>query len=407
MPIPDMLGVVDVRAANGRVSHAVVPMARANRYPRTVQPLTGNAGLNHSTPTRTGQHEYLGPLWRRPLRVSHMLLILAVSSMGIGAASVADETPSAQEQQTTLYDRMLPRTVDVLVDGRHGGSGWFVDPSGLLVTAAHVLHHPGRRVEVLLIPGDRLACELVAVDLGHDVALLRAPPRDGGYPAVTLADTVPAPGTRIHLVGSGLFRRGLLFEGLVGQRGTRFEYNSVWNDFGEVVHVCGTIVAGTSGGCWFDEHGNVVGVQSSTFSVNSVPTAIANMAPVEAIRRLVQTRQNARTPTLGLAVEEIWQQAPDYLKRFPPGTEGLVMRSLAEDGPAARAGLHKMDLLVAVDSQPAASVDGFMRLIRAKQPGHSVKLRVLDANGAGPREAEVPLGLLEAGWPGPEEPKPQ
>jgi serine protease Do len=328
---------------------------------------------------------------------SAIAVVLLLAAFGPAVAGA--QHPGEPGRNATLYDRMLPCTADVLVDGRHGGSCWFADPSGLVITAAHVLQRPGRQIEILLASGDRLEAQLAAVDLGGDLALLKLPPRNDGYPAAPLASAVPPPGERVFLVGSGLFRRGLLFDGLVGQRGTRFEYNSTWNDFGEVVHICGTIVQGTSGACWFNAKGEVVGVQSSTFSVNSVPTGMANMTPVGPVRRLLQTRRNAATPTLGMAVHEIWQQAPDYLKRFPPKTEGLVIRRLVNDGPAARAGLKELDLVTAIEGQPARSVDRFMRTVRAKQPGQSFTLHVLDANGSGSREANVILGKLEAGWP--------
>ena len=73
-------------------------------------------------------------------------------------------------------------------------------------------------------------------------------------------------------------------------------------------------------------------------STNGIPVGVAFAGLVGGVRRLLETQQSASTPSLGAAVEETWQQGRDVLDRFPPRTEGLVVKVLQADGPAAAEG---------------------------------------------------------------------
>ena len=136
-------------------------------------------------------------------------------------------------------------------------------------------------------------------------------------------------------------------------------------------------------------------------STNGIPVGVAFAGLVGGVRRLLETQQSASTPSLGAAVEETWQQGRDVLDRFPPRTEGLVVKVLQADGPAARGGLKQFDLIVAFEGQPVRLPDEFLRLVRQKKPGESVTLTVLGPDGTGNRQVAVTLGRLEAGWPEP------
>jgi S1-C subfamily serine protease len=119
------------------------------------------------------------------------------------------------------------------------------------------------------------------------------------------------------------------------------------------------------------------------------------------MRTLLQTQRTAATPSIGLAVEETWQQPPDVLKRFPPRTEGLVVKVLKKDGPGARAGVRQWDVIVAADGQTVRLPDELLRIVRGKAPGDTLALTLLSPDGAGTRSAAVRLGSLEVGWPRP------
>ena len=323
-------------------------------------------------------------------------MILFVVTAHPAAGQDAEALPTTAE----LYQRAKRATVEVLVDGRLSGSGWFADPEGLVMTAAHVIRRRSARFEVLSPTSGRLPAKPVAVDFGHDLGLLRVEPREGGYPALPLAGEPPPPGEEIYLLGTPVFRHAVLLRGMVARDGPAFEYYADLHHYVEVMHVAATVQHGTSGGPWFNRRGQVIGLQSGVMPVgNSVYTGIAYAAPLEAIRSLLESGRTTATPTIGSSVEEIWEQKPETLDRFPPGTEGLILRTLRDDGPVVRAGLKQWDLVTAADGQKVRLRDELLRIIRGKQPGQPLQLDVLKPDGAGARQVTVRLGKLEVGWP--------
>jgi len=257
---------------------------------------------------------------------------------------------------------------------------------------------------------------VVAVDLGHDLAMLRvatqsnacdqAPenPRDSKQPAsarkfsaLPLAERLPEPGEELYLLGTPLFRRGVMIRGMMARPKTTFEF--YLERYAEVCHVAATVAGGMSGGPWLNGQGEVVGLQSAVMSKDSIPLGLADMVPLDALRSLFERRCHAATPSIGAGVEETWQQDASFWKRFPPETEGLVVRVLRKDGPAQRAGLKLWDVIVAVDGKRVRTIDEMIRLVRAGQPGQTLRLDVLGPDGTGRRELCVRLGKLEVGWP--------
>jgi len=331
-----------------------------------------------------------------------LLLLWVVASR----ASLADAEQGALSREE-LYRRAKGATVEVLVDGHLAGSGWFADAQGWVLTAAHMVPKPDARVELRWVAG-RVKAEPVAVDLGHDATLLKAEPRDGGYPALPLAEKVPPAGADVFLMGTPVFRHAVLGRGMIAHDEPTYDhFVATWHGYIETIQLAATVQQGVSGGPWLNDRGEVVGLQSGMLAVNGVSVGIAHMAPVGALRSLLCEKTNASTPTIGAAFDEVWQQGPDFLKRFPADTEGLIVASLKEDGPAARAGLKQGEVVIEADGRKLALRDELVRSIRTKKPGDSIKLTILQPDGTGTREVTVPVGYLEVGWPQPERPASQ
>ena len=245
----------------------------------------------------------------------HLLTALVFSvfslvlSAGLSDGLRGAETGESSAVSGELYARLKQASVAVLVNGHLGGSGSLIDAEGWVITAAHVIRQPGLRVELLSSAAGRCNAEVVAIDMGHDLALLRAEPRDGGYPFLPLADAMPPVGAEVYLVGTPIFRHTVMFRGIVARDESSFEYLNV--GYVSVLTVTATVPSGTSGAAWVDRHGALIGVQAGVMSSNGIPVGVAFAGLGSAVKRLLETRQNASTPNLGAAVEEPWQQGRD------------------------------------------------------------------------------------------------
>lgn len=333
----------------------------------------------------TGRAMFACTFERAAARASVALVLLAM-----GCA------PGSDAGGRRLYEHLRAACVEVLANGHLEGSGWFADGQGLVVTAAHAVEDRRAKLEVLSPAAGRMAAELVAWDRGHDLALLRVPPAKAPYPALPVADSAPGPNAEVFLLGSPMFRHGLLLPGRVAAGGLSYEYMASKACYTRCFYICAPSPKGTSGGCWVDAGGRVVGSQSGYVGTDAMMLGIAYAAPPQAIRRLLETRRPPATATVESGVEELWEQPREFIARFPAGSSGIVPVQPRKGGPADRAGLKPNTLITAVDGVAVAYRDQFLALVRARSPGQEIVLRVLDADGAAPREVKVRLGDLEA-----------
>ena len=295
-----------------------------------------------------------------------------------------------------LYEAAERASVFVLVNGRHTGSGFFADPSGLVVTAAHMVKGKTDTIEVVSPVAGRLSAQRVAIDLGHDIALLRVPERAGPYPALPVARRVPPPGSKVFLFGDPVFRHRLLLTGFVAEAQPTYCYSPGVACYTRVLYVVGTSPEGTSGGSWLDRTGAVVGVQSGYLNNSAkYPVGIACVAPPEAIRELLATKRSPEVPTLGTRLDELWSQPAGFIARFPKGATGLVTVLPDKDGPVAKAGLTKESLITAIDGKPVTYLDDLMGVIASKKPGDDVAIEVLDPDGKPRRTLRIRLGRVQ------------
>ena len=320
-------------------------------------------------------------------------LVVAMVCMGFTWTLQAAEPTKTLE---VIYQEARQASVDLLVEGHHAGTGCFVDQQGLIISALHILARPGRKVEALSPTLGRMPVETVAVDMGHDLVLLRVPARKGGYPTLPVAPRMPTAGEPVFHYGSPVYRHNIMQRGMVARDGLTYEHQS---HFVEVLQVAANVQEGTSGGPWLNRAGQIVGVQSGAVTSKGHTAGIANVAPAIAVAPLLTSKENRATPTLGMFVDELWILQPNELQRYAAGTEGLVIQQLEKDGPAMQAGLKKGEVIVAIDGKKLRYRDHLLRKIRIHKPGQEVTITVVAPQGAGQRDVTVSVGRLEVQWP--------
>jgi S1-C subfamily serine protease len=352
--------------------------------------------MSKCTLLSTGSIEGSVSLARRDLA-----LRIAVGALLAGTSKFGTQYAFAASAGATLtaevYARLKAASLVVMLEGQMKGSGALVDAGGLVITSAHGIGRKGSRVEVLTAAAERLRAEVVAVDLGHDLALLKLPAREADYPFLSLADQLPGFGTAIFcLAQPESLGAPILFRGLVTNENPTFV--QVLADYVPALALEGTLPPGTSGGPWVDIQGRLVALQFGFLHMHNIPIGVAFASPLGAIRQLLASRQHAKTPFTGMVISELWRQQPNSLRMFPPQTEGLFIVSVADNQPAARAGLKPGDLIVEVESRPVRFRDEFLSKIRSKKPGDQLSVGLIEPGVPNKREAMITLGLLETSW---------
>jgi serine protease Do len=286
-----------------------------------------------------------------------------------------------QQAVTAAVDRVGPSVVGL---GRGWGRGsGVVTAAGVVLTNAHVLR--GEEVGVSFADGRTehgrvagadpdLDLAAIAVETGDAPPVLWEPERlEGisiGEPVFALAN----PG------GRGL--RATF--GLVSSTGRSFRGPGGRRIGGSIEHTA-PLPRGSSGGPLVDGEGRLLGLNSIRVEGGLILALPADAAMKRRAEALASGQAAAR-PRLGIAI------APPRAARrmraavgLPP-RDGLLVRGVEEDGPAAKAGVERGDLLVGVNGSALTSAD---ELFDALETDTSLTLTVL--RGTDEREVTVIL----------------
>ncbi len=319
--------------------------------------------------------------------VSYLFFLLAILLTGSGCAT-------SKNFSTSKYDRYIKATVEILVDGRLQGSGWFVSKSGEIITAAHVIKS-GNKMEAIDATGYRFTITPIAADIGNDIALLKPTSNLFAQYYLIPADKIPPPGTMIHFVGSALFRHNVALPGWVARGGLTYEYSPIFEDYTRVYHIAASTPSGSSGGCWIDKDGRVVGVQSGMMTLGNAAQGIAYASPPDAIKNIIVQKKSACTTSIQCAIEEIWEQSPDLIKSYPQNARGVVVAKITKNGVAEKAGLKKNDLILSINGAPTQRRDEFMSVIRNLNKGDIIALEILSPNSIDKKVVNIQVQSLE------------
>ena len=183
------------------------------------------------------------------------------------------------------------------------GSGFFVSADGLIITNFHVasqLALEPQRYRGVYVPvdGKEAPLQLLAFDVQHDLALLRAQTPGSEHPSLSFRgkDAPMARGERIYSLGNPQD---------IGFAVTEGTYNGlVQRSFYPRIFFGGTINAGMSGGPVLDEAGRVVGVNVSKRLDGE---QLSFLVPAEFARALLE-RAAAAQPLTQPAYAEVTRQ---------------------------------------------------------------------------------------------------
>jgi serine protease Do len=263
------------------------------------------------------------------------------------------------------------------------GSG-IVLGGGRVLTNAHNVR--GSHVTVTFADGRTAEGTVAGTDVDGDLAVIEVD--TGQAPALSWATEGPAIGTPVFGLanpgGRGLRATFGFVSGIDrsfrGPRGVRIT--------GSLEHTA-PLLPGSSGGPVLNAAGQLLGINTNRLGEGfylAIPADEALRGRVDALA----SGESVQPPRLGVAI------APGHVARRLrravglPDADGLLIREVSDDSPAARAGLARGDLIVAVAGQPVRSVDDLFGALRAAAPGGSLDLTVL--RGTEERSVHVVLG---------------
>ena len=272
-----------------------------------------------------------------------------------------------QQGQGSRQQRRRPRSQ---------GSGFVVDPKGLIVTNNHVIDK-AENIVVVLQDGTKLAAEVVGKDVQTDLALLRVR-HDKALPAVSWGDSDRTRvGDWVMAIGNPLGFGGSVTAGIVSARGRNIRAGP-YDDF---IQTDAPINRGNSGGPLFDLSGRVIGINTAIVSPSGGSIGIGFAIPSRVARTIVdQLGQHgeARRAWMGIAFQPVTGDIAAGLGwKGARKVSGVIVTGVAPKSPAARAGLKSGDVIVSYNRKKVTRNDRLPWMVAQTPIGKTVPVEVL------------------------------
>ena len=281
------------------------------------------------------------------------------------------ELKAREEKVKEIVQRVMPSVVAVTSadDDKPGsGSGVIVGKDGLILTAAHVTQATGNDLTIIFPDGRRVKGTSLGANRTTDAGMARItdPAPEGGWPCVemgnsdllALGDWVIAMG---HPGGYSFERRPPVRLGRVWRR-----------DLDGALFTSCPLIGGDSGGPLFDLSGRVVGIHSSIHGSVEMNRHIAidtlrfdwdKLTKDQTWGRVSFTSINESRPITGALFDR-------------ESRDGVIVKQVFDDLPAAKAGLKSGDLVKRFDGEDVTNFHALQRLIGRRKPGDIVPVAV-------------------------------
>jgi len=262
------------------------------------------------------------------------------------------DTPLGREFRRRFGDRR-ERTMGA-------GSGFIIDPAGIIVTNNHVVGR-AERIVVSLTNGHQYPAKLIGQDLLTDIAVIRVVTHEplsavtwGDSRRIQVGDWILAAGNPFGLGGS-------VTAGIVSAEGRDLGSGP----FDNFLQLDAPINPGNSGGPVFNMDGQVIGVSSVIVSPTGASVGIGFAIPSETVSQVVRqliAKGTIQRGWLGVSVED--------------QDDGVTISAIDRAGPAARAGVRTGDAVTAINGEAVNSSRGLIRAVAAASPGENARLTV-------------------------------
>lgn len=269
------------------------------------------------------------------------------------------------------------------------GSGFVIDPSGIIITNNHVIEDADEIV-ANFSDGSKLKAELVGRDAKTDLAVLRVKP-DKPLTAVKFGDSEHMRvGDWVMAIGNPFGLGGTVTTGIISARNR--DINS--GPYDNYIQTDAAINRGNSGGPLFNEVGEVIGINTAIISPSGGSIGIGFAIPSEiAVSVVDQLREFGETHRgwLGVNIQEVTDDLAESLGIDKP--QGALVAGVTEGGPAAVAKIEPGDVIVAFDGHPIKAMRELPRLVANTAVGKEVDVTLIRKG----KELNLPvkLGRLE------------
>ncbi len=343
-------------------------------------------------------------LWGKTIRQAAPAIVTIVISKDVKAVK-ADLSAEMMSMPEEIRQR---ESVDIPPDAvdAHGmvkigsGSGFIVDPLGIILTNKHVIADPNATYEVITNDDRRHAAAVLARDPINDVAILKIEAR--GLPILALGDSDAVElGEPVLAIGNalGMFKN-TVSSGIVSGLGRSIQAApdkaGGMQEMRGLIQTDTAINPGNSGGPLFNAKSRVIGINAAiVFGAQNLSFSI----PVNAAKRDISDVKkygHVRRPLLGLRYMPIDEDIQEKMKLSSAygalvKGQGDLFPGVIPGSPADKAGIRENDIVLACDGKKIENGATPQDFLDDMEVGDILKLTVM----RGGKTIAIPVTLAE------------
>lgn len=254
------------------------------------------------------------------------------------------------------------------------GSGVVITPDGYILTNSHVVHG-ARGLRIGFTDGSQREADVVGDDPPSDLALIRARASGLAYAGFGPSEEL-RPGQLVVALGNPLGFASSVSTGVVSALG-----RSLRGGYGRliesIVQHTAPLNPGSSGGPLLDTRGRIVGINTAIVAQAqgigfAIPSATARWVLMELLHH-----GRVRRGYLGIAGAERPLPRPQVRALGLDLERAVEVADVTAQGPAARAGVRKGDLMVRANGEAVGSVDDLHRILAGWTFGETLEVSVI------------------------------
>jgi S1-C subfamily serine protease len=264
---------------------------------------------------------------------------------------------------------------------RGQGSGFIIDPTGIVLTNAHVVSDADT-VTVTLKDGRSFDGQVKGVDEVSDLAVVRLKGVNGVLPIAPLGDSNQVQvGDWAIAVGNPLGLDNTVTLGIVSTLHRPSSEVGIPGKRLEFIQTDAAINPGNSGGPLLSDRGEVIGINTA---IRADAMGIGFAIPINKAKslkdRLIRGERISH-PYIGVQMTDLTPQLAQENNRNPnspvllPEVKGVLVVQVFTNTPAARAGMRWGDVITEVDGQAIASAGQLQAIVDNSSVGQPLQFK--------------------------------
>ena len=253
------------------------------------------------------------------------------------------------------------------------GSGFVIDPSGIIITNNHVIGE-ANDITINFNDGTKLKAEVIGKDAKVDLAVLKVK-SDKPLKFVKFGDdTATRVGDWVIAIGNPFGFDSSVSAGILSARNRRIN-SGPYDNF---IQTDAAINRGNSGGPLFNAQGEVIGINTAIISPSGGSIGIGFAVPASTAVPVIEQLKNfgeTRRGWLGVRIQEVDEGIAETLGLGK--VRGALIAGVDDKGPAKPAGIEAGDVIIKFDGKDVKDSRDLPRIVANTAVGKAVNVIVV------------------------------